>query len=470
MHIVMEKALKTVQRRNLLCPGDTVFVALSGGADSMALLYVMSDLKESLSLSGIRALHLHHGLRGTEADRDEQFVREQCGRLGIPLTVCHADVKKEAAKAHESCEQAGRRLRYRFFAEQAKAVTGAKIATAHTADDQTETVLLHMIRGTGISGLIGIPYCRENIVRPLLNCTREEIEDFCLQRQIQYVTDSTNALLCYDRNKLRHKVVPVMREINPQLNRSIEKLSVLAQEEEDYWKDQTALAIANAKRFGSSEESFDIEKLCVLPIPLLRRTLLQAARDAGASNTEYAHIDRLIGILSKGGSVNFPQRMKATSNGKSLRFISCKSTPQEQQNPEKIPLTAEIPFTFAGNTYCAHNMTIQEYGKLQNVHKNLFYFCFSCDMIGDSVYVRAKAEGDRFRPFGRNCGKTLKKFFNEMKIPPAVRSTIPIVCDEKGILLAAGIGVDERAAVTKQTTRVMWIEKTGKDCTVHVYA
>ncbi|MGN0172494.1 MAG: tRNA lysidine(34) synthetase TilS, partial [Acutalibacteraceae bacterium] len=140
MHIVMEKALKTVQRRNLLCPGDTVFVALSGGADSMALLYVMSDLKESLSLSGIRAMHLHHGLRGTEADRDEQFVREQCGRLGISLTVCHADVKKEAAKAHESCEQAGRRLRYRFFAEQAKAVTGAKIATAHTADDQTETV------------------------------------------------------------------------------------------------------------------------------------------------------------------------------------------------------------------------------------------------------------------------------------------------------------------------------------------
>ncbi len=467
MHIVMKKALEAVQQRKLLCPGDTVFVALSGGADSMALLYIMLALKETLSLSEIRAMHLHHGLRGEEADRDEQFVQKQCEHLGIPLSFRHADVKKEAAKAHESCEQAGRRLRYIFFAEQTNAVAGAKIATAHTADDQAETVLLHMIRGSGVSGLAGIPYHRENIIRPLLDCTREEIEDFCTQNQIQYITDTTNSLLCYDRNKIRHMVLPAMQEINPQIKRSLVRLSLLAAEEEEDWKLRTAAVLERLRK----TDCLNVEELLLLPTALLRRVLLQAARDAGASNTEYYHIEQRIRILQPGGSVNFPQRLTAISDGKFLRFRTLKSNFDRQEYPEKILLTAEKPFIFGENTYCAHILCRQEYWEMQNVHKNLFYFCFSCDMISDGIYVRPKEEGDRFRPFGRNCGKTLKKLFNEMKIPPAMRRTIPVICDEKGILLVTGVGIDERAAVTDQTVRVMWIEKTaGKDCNSNVYA
>ena len=192
------RALETIQRHHLLAPGAAVIAAVSGGADSMALLFLLEEIREEFSLK-LSAAHIHHGLRGAEADRDEALVRDTCKRLQIPLSTLHADVALEAERTGEGIEECGRRVRYAYLESLDE---HALIATAHTLDDQLETFLMHFARGAGLHGLCGIPAKRGRIIRPLIDCTREEIEAYCAQRQIPYVIDSTNLSHDYVRNRV----------------------------------------------------------------------------------------------------------------------------------------------------------------------------------------------------------------------------------------------------------------------------
>ena len=200
--------------------GDTVIAALSGGADSVALLYVLYSLKNELGFS-LAACHVNHNLRGEESDGDERFVRRMCRFLDIPLYVASIKVN-DLRQKHDSLEECARRLRYEFFDSISR---GKLIATAHTASDNCETILINMVRGTALSGICGIPVKRDNIIRPLLYNTRGDIERYCTENSLDYVTDSTNLSDDYTRNKIRHKVVPLLREINPALFGAISRLS-----------------------------------------------------------------------------------------------------------------------------------------------------------------------------------------------------------------------------------------------------
>ncbi len=449
---ITEKVLDTVCREHLLCPGDTVFLALSGGADSMSLLYALISLKERLSLREICALHLNHGLRAEESQRDEAFVRRQCARLNIPLTVCHADVAA-LKKRGESVEQAGRRLRYAFFERETAKVPGAKTATAHNADDQAETVLLNLLRGCGISGLCGIPYVRGRVIRPLLDCNREQIEHYCAQNGIPFITDSTNASLSYDRNKVRHLLLPVMREIRPNAARSLLRLSSLAREEEDFWEEITASALHEAEVDGG----YSARSLRALMPAVRRRVLLKAARLAGA-RPEMAHIDRMAKLITSGGSLDLPGGVRCRCD-EILRFF-----PSFVPHPaECLPLTVGESFCLGGYRYRVRVFPAAEWRQRQNVYRKLFSFSFSCDMIKGKLCVRSRIRGDRFHPAGRGCGKTLKKLFNEEHLPQEMRSLVPIVCDDEGILLVCGFAPDERAVVTRGTKEMITLEPLGKD-------
>ena len=207
---MLDKALSAVEKYNMLSPGAAVIAAVSGGADSMAMLLFLMKISERYSLS-LTVAHVNHGLRGEEARRDEEYVRSFCEKNSLRFEVLHADVATLAKQSGETCEECGRRVRYEFFESIDK---NAKIATAHTASDNAETMLFNLARGSSLKGLCGIPPVRGNIIRPLIFCTREDIEVFCRENSLDFVTDSTNLTLDYSRNKIRHIAVPALKEIN----------------------------------------------------------------------------------------------------------------------------------------------------------------------------------------------------------------------------------------------------------------
>nr|MBR2040323.1 tRNA lysidine(34) synthetase TilS [Clostridia bacterium] len=212
--------LDTVSAYSLFKKGDVVTVALSGGADSVALLYALNQLKNDLGIT-LKAVHLNHQIRGDEALRDESFVKDFCDSLNIELICERIDVPQFAKSNNLSLETAARKARYNLF----ERVNEGAIATAHTASDNLETLLLNLARGTSLDGLCGIPVKRDYIVRPIISATREDIENYCKDNNLKFVTDSTNLTDDYTRNKIRHKIVPVLKEINPKAELSALKTS-----------------------------------------------------------------------------------------------------------------------------------------------------------------------------------------------------------------------------------------------------
>ena len=222
-----------------------ITVALSGGADSVALLYSLWFLKDELQIE-VSACHVNHNLRGDESDGDEMFVRRMCRLLDIPLYVRNIKVLEHVGK-HESVELVARKIRYDFFSE-----LGANrlIATAHTASDNCETVLINLIRGTALSGMCGIPPKRDNIIRPLIDCTREDIEQFCKEHSLSFVTDSTNLSTDYTRNKLRINIIPELKKINPSLMASISRMSQSVALDDLYLDDIAKRELEKARKDG----------------------------------------------------------------------------------------------------------------------------------------------------------------------------------------------------------------------------
>ncbi|MBE6729913.1 MAG: tRNA lysidine(34) synthetase TilS, partial [Ruminococcaceae bacterium] len=255
----MTEVISAIRSFKFLDNEKHIAVALSGGADSMALLYGLYMLKEELGIT-VSALHLNHCLRGEEADRDEAFVRKECKKLGIPLTVKRVDIKAVAKKTGESIELAARNERYRFFEEN----KGDAVATAHNADDNLETVIYRLTRATGIDGLCGIPSRRDYFIRPLLCCQRKDIEKFLSENGVEYVTDSTNLSDDYTRNRIRHNVIPVLKELNESVYESFDTTVKILKDDSEY------LNLISQEEF---EKRFKNEKLCLDGFELLHNSI-----------------------------------------------------------------------------------------------------------------------------------------------------------------------------------------------------
>ncbi len=274
--MLKSKIKDTIEKTGMIKPKSTVIAALSGGADSVALVYALYMLRGELDFS-LCACHVNHNLRGEESDRDEMFVRRLCRFLDIPLYVRNIRVKDFMQK-HDSLEECARRLRYDFFEEISAGENGNNklIATAHTASDNCETVLINMTRGTALSGICGIPPVRGNIIRPLLYCTRAEIEQFCRENALDYVTDSTNLCDDYTRNKIRHGVIPRLIEINPSFADAIGRLtqSLLL---DDSYLDGIA---QNAKKNAEKDGKYNVKLLSELDECILRRVVTMIFKES----------------------------------------------------------------------------------------------------------------------------------------------------------------------------------------------
>lgn len=273
MSVIEEKILRAVKTYDMLKAGDKVIVGLSGGADSVTLLHGLKSLENTLDIK-LYACHINHNLRGSESDGDQLFAENLCKRLGVEIKVFSVDVKGGIEK-HQSTEEKARELRYGAFKRISEDL-GAKVATAHNACDNSETVLLNILRGTGLKGLCGIPPKRDYLIRPLIFCTREEIEDYIRENGLEFVTDKTNFSTAYTRNKVRLEVIPKLLEINPSFHTGIERMTSSLIQDSLFLENMAREALDKARE---GEGVYLTEPLLKLPKPVSDRVISMMLRE-----------------------------------------------------------------------------------------------------------------------------------------------------------------------------------------------
>ena len=425
----VQKVRQTMDTHHMLETNEPVLVALSGGADSVALLLALTELEIPVS-----ACHLHHGLRGAEADRDEQFCRSLCAKLGIALTVRHADAAAYAREVHESVETAARNLRYAFFAEIAD---GRRTATAHTADDNLETVLFHLARGSGLDGLCGIPPVREGIVRPLIACTREEIEAFLAFRRQEFVTDSTNLQPAYTRNRIRQEVVPVLRALNPQAAETVSALTARLRTDRDYLEEQAQALLSQAAQDGG----WRAELLADAHPALRTRALRIACQQSGMPARDFTarHVAALEALLrnpNPSAQIDLPAGFAARREYDLLRVGKKQKPADFEQIPVRIPFDGRLG---AG----AARVTVRPVQKNQVFYNSFNTFYVGCDTIDIPTFVlRTRRTGDRLRLNRHGGSRPLKKILIDKKIPAPQRGTLAVLADQNGVIAVQSVGTD----------------------------
>ncbi len=432
---MVTKIKETLRKYNMISPGEHVLCALSGGVDSSVLLRVLVSLQDEFSLK-ISAAHLNHMLRGEDAMRDERFAGELCKELGVELVCERCDVASEAESSGESLETAARRVRYNFLSRAKKALGADKIATAHNANDNLETMLLNLTRGSGIDGMCGIPHVRDDIIRPMLGVTRAEIESFAKEHGISFCEDATNAEVEYSRNKLRHLVVPVLLDINEKAVENAYRASSIMSGEVEVLESLAASEVeVEVLKDGVSCKA---SKLCTAKEVLAGRVLRNMAKIASgdeAYSLEHKHIKDVLSLAASSHpskSVSLPEGLVAR---KEYEKIVLSKASEIQELPEIRLSEGEIAFG-------EYTISVRLTEKDRNIHNSLNTFCVSCDKISDKLVVRSRKTGDYIR-LPKRPTKTLKKLFIEEKIPEAKRGYVPVIADGQSVVAVSGIGINE---------------------------
>ena len=424
------KVLRYIRGEGLTAPGDEVTVALSGGADSVALLWCLRTLAPALGIT-LRAAHFHHGLRGAEADRDAEFCRALCESWNIPFILGRGDAAGEAARTGRSKEEAARTLRYAFLEEN----SCGPVATAHNADDNVETLLLHLLRGTGTRGLGGIPPKRGRVVRPLLECTRAEILALLAREGLSHVEDSTNAEDDCLRNRLRHRVIPLLRQENTNLAGTLGRTAALVRAE-DACLSRLAAEAAEKCRRGAG---YSVPALLALD-PVLRGRILTAELWAqGLEDPSLVLVQALERLLRAGPSarIDLPGGRIARREYSLLLFTPAPPAPESWEVPLAVPGTAVLPDGL-GRVVC----TVTKNSNFSQ--KNLTTFALKYDMITQhTCLLRSRRPGDRLTRSGGT--KTLKALMIDHKIPAALRSALPVLTADGRVLAVPGLPADPSA-------------------------
>ena len=423
-----ETFLRRLRQTGLIPPGSSVTVALSGGADSVALLALLRTAAPALDLR-LEAAHFHHGLRGAEADRDEAFCRDLCAAWEIPLTVGRGEAAAHAARTGQSVETAARALRYAFLEQAAPDL----IATAHTADDNTETLLLHLLRGSGPRGLGGIPPRRGRIVRPLLELRHGELLAYLTEAGIPHVEDSTNAADDCLRNRLRHRVLPLLEAENPRLSEAAGRTAALLRAEDAYLARLAAEAAAGCR----GPEGWSCRALTALDPVLRRRILLSLLEELGLESPTEACVlalDRLVTAGRPSGVLRLPGGVGVRRSYDLLLPDLLPPLPPLEPCPLQVPGITVLPRDL-GTIACFVTKNLN-FGK-----KNPTTFAVKCDMISTLVWlVRGRAPGDRLHLSGGT--KTVKALMIDRKLPRRERDSLPVLLADGRLIGVFGLGLD----------------------------
>ncbi len=413
-------------------PTGRILVALSGGADSVCLLSALLECG-----ADVCAFHLNHCIRGEEADRDEEFCRTLCQSFNVPFSSVKANIPCISAERGTGIEETARSVRYQELEREACRVNADCIATAHNADDNVETVIFNLVRGCSPDGLCGIPRKRDNIIRPLLDSTREEIEAYLGEKKLSFVTDSTNSDTTYTRNKIRHSVMPILRSINPTVSASVAKTCDVLCNDKAYFE----------KAVTENENTLPAD----LPISLLTRQIAKRFSDKTGLSLEYVHINEIAERVKQRDCVTLDLPGKICVYIAYGDYTFAKRADNTDYRKEITLGITEIPEInqkiFYGN---------------ENVYKLSTSVSVDCDKIVGALYARPRMEGDRITVFG--VSKSVRKELINKKIPLYVRNTIPVICDQEGIVYVPYIGAHDRVYSNKgQRTLGLLCSETETD-------
>ncbi len=403
---MLNKVCAFIRRYDQIQPGDEVVCAVSGGADSVALLWALYLLQEKLGFS-LSAAHFNHGLRGDESDRDQAFVEQLCSRYDIPLHIGSGNVRS----GQKGLEAAAREARYAFL----ETLPG-KIATAHTADDNSETVLMHMIRGTGLKGLGGICPVRGRIIRPMLMVTRREVVEFLQEYCLDHIEDSSNETDAFLRNRIRHRIMPLLQQENPSLAENLSQMALRLRQDEEILQSL------------KGQDNPDVDALRQMPAAVQGRCLAGFLQKCGVKEPEGEHIALLQSLVNSdkpSASADFPGGI--TVRRQYNRLVKAEKQNSLQEQKLSCPGSLEIP----------------ELGiciRCEMGQKDVLQWDRFTVYPQGEVIVRTRKTGDAIRLKGGR--KTLKELMIDRKIPAHKRSSIPVIADDAGVLAVYGLGAN----------------------------
>jgi tRNA(Ile)-lysidine synthase len=444
----------------------TIVVAVSGGADSVCLLHVLNSLKNEFNIK-LKVAHLNHGLRGNKAKDDANYVIKLAESLELPVTARTEDAEKHRLVNRLSLEEAARELRYRFLQEVAESSKATNIAIGHTKDDLIETVVMHMIRGTGARGLLGIrEITRLNtlkILRPMLEISRFETNDYCSKHDLNPRQDETNLSLTQFRNRIRLELIPELKKYNPGFDKGILRLAKIIVDDLDYIDNEVQRIKPNVVSIERENVLIDKKQFRNLH-PSLQRNLLRDCIEelqGHLKDIEAVHIDDILMCLDKptGKNIDLPG---------GLKFIVCYNdyllSKESQDSPISSDIKGEYPLKKYGRTIIpGWVITTEILAKPLAGISDRYTAFLDSDKLGRQLTVRTHRRGDRFRPLGLGFEKKLSHFMIDAKIPRFERSKIPLVIADDQIAWLVGHRIDERFRITEESSRVIQITFEGSE-------
>ncbi len=427
----------TIIRHRLLDAGNCYLVALSGGADSVALLLVLQKLGYE-----VEAAHCNFHLRGEESEYDEDFCRVLCRQRGIPLHVTHFDTPTEAKKKGESIEMAARRLRYAWFEELCAERSCTAVCTGHHRDDNVETLLLNLCRGTGIHGLTGMAHRRDNVVHPLLDATRAAILAFLEEEGQGHVTDSSNADTHFKRNLVRHELLPLLRRLNPSIEQTLLNNMQKLQAAEEAYDSIAGKAVNDLAEYTPYGVRYDLSRL------------EYAAQLEGIGHAYGFNDDTIRAIREAGVEGGRALYESATHLGCLYRGkLEICARPKEF-----APIVLHPDETFDLPARARLTLRLLKRDELANIPRRANCVAMDFDKVSGKLTYRRVAQGDRFRPYGLNGSKLVSDYLTDCRLSQVSRRHVCTLCDERGILWLVGLRPDGRIAITENTQRILLVE------------
>ena len=454
-----KKLLETIKREMLIERGDKVLVAFSGGPDSSCLLHMLSSLKDDLEIK-LYTAHLNHRIRGVDAHKDALFAYSESKMLGIPCFLYSVDVPSLAQEKKLSVEEAAREVRYQMLFELKDKLEIDKIATGHNLDDQAETVLMRILRGTGLNGLRGMAYKRpDGIIRPLMDIKRYEIEEYCENNQVKFVTDKTNAQDQYTRNKIRLNLLPLIEEdYSSNIKEILSRMASSLREDSDYI-DSIAKEMYTCS--GQNEEDyairFDLDTMDQMPLSILKRVIRYSYMELTGSGEglESVHLDDAVKIIKNPKAeamANLPKGIIAEKKGYNF-YITKKPLEKETiyfEYPIKlngVTLIPELGIKIEARTMSKDRCKLLPSGSHTKA--------FDMGKIQGDLLVRTRKAGDKIKPLGLGGTKKLKDIFIDKKVPRDSREKIPVIADSSKIIWVVGYDISDESKITDTTQEVI---------------
>ena len=451
--LVNEKAKKAIEKYAMLKKGDRVIVGLSGGADSVCLLHFLNSIKNEYNLTIVSA-HINHGIRGEEAKRDAIFSKSFSEKLNVSFRLLEVDCVNEAQKNGETVEEAGRRIRYNFFSSLAN-TENSVVATAHNSNDNMETIIFNITRGSSLNGAKGIPPKRENIIRPLIFCTREEIEGYCKENSLSFVIDSTNLSDNYTRNKIRHIIIPELKSINSNAEDAFSRFSESVRDDAEFLEN---LSLDAFKQAEIDKNTYSVEILGSFHKSIKNRVIFKAINDFCGETPDSKRVELVCECINNNTKIQLYKNCYAKTKDGVLKFFDGEKTFSE--NLERIVIDT-FKFNCQFGEYVIETELLENFS--QKIKDLVLDNLIDCDTICGNLVLRTRQEGDKITLSKRNVTKTLKKLFIEENIPKEKRNLIPVLSDDNGIVWVFGFGVNKKNAKTEKSKNILSVRVSEKN-------